>query len=294
MTPPGGAYAKALRIARTEGHRIQCQSGMDACYKAKEKGANVVKQWDATLDSNTRESHSQVDGEIRELDEKFSNGLMFPGDPSGGPGEVVNCRCALLQRAKWGLDKAELQTLKDRAEFFGLDKSNQFDDFKKKYLKATSDVPTIDNLSKNGIIKSGAVSGARNPFSDEAKEHAEKYYGLVRSMKTDVSKIAQTTGISENEVQSIKNFIFYEKHDLGGSELEYFEPDFMMAESWQRLILGNPEPHDITLLKHELLEKDLMSQGLSQEVAHIKASNTYNYSNEAGEYYAKVEKHKTK
>lgn len=67
-----------MRIARTEGHRIQCQSGMDACYKAKEKGANVVKQWDATLDVKTRTSHVQVDGEIRELDEKFSNGLMFP------------------------------------------------------------------------------------------------------------------------------------------------------------------------------------------------------------------------
>ncbi len=92
-------FNNAVRIARTEGHRIQCQSGMDACYKAKEKGADVVKQWDSTLDGSTRESHIQVDGEIRELDEKFSNGLMFPGDPSGGAAEVVNCRCALLQRA---------------------------------------------------------------------------------------------------------------------------------------------------------------------------------------------------
>ena len=129
-------YNNAVRIARTEGHRIQVQSAMDACHKAKEKGADVVKQWDATLDTRTRDSHQAVDGEIRELDKPFSNGLMFPGDPSGGAAEVVNCRCALLQRAKWALDEDELQTLKERAEYFGLDKTENFDDFKKTYLKA--------------------------------------------------------------------------------------------------------------------------------------------------------------
>ncbi len=133
-------YNNAVRIARTEGHRIQVQGTMDACYKAKEKGADVVKQWDSTLDSSTRESHAAVDGEIRELDKPFSNGLMFPGDPSGGAAEVVNCRCALLQRARWALDDDELQTLKDRAAYFGLDKAETFEDYKKKYLKAAEQI----------------------------------------------------------------------------------------------------------------------------------------------------------
>lgn len=132
-------FNNAVRIARTEGHRIQVQSSMDACYKAKEKGANVVKQWDSSLDARTRESHTKVDGEIRELDEKFSNGLRFPGDPHGKAGEVINCRCALLQRAKWALDEDELETLKKRAEYFGLDKSEDFEDFKNKYLKAVQE-----------------------------------------------------------------------------------------------------------------------------------------------------------
>lgn len=101
---PGGSLAYSMRIARTEGHRIQVQSAMDACHKAKEKGADVVKQWDSTLDARTRTSHQHVDGEIRELDKPFSNGLMFPGDPDGGAAEVVNCRCALLQKARWELN----------------------------------------------------------------------------------------------------------------------------------------------------------------------------------------------
>lgn len=138
-------YNNAVRIARTEGHRIQCQAGMDACEKAKEKGADVVKQWDATLDDRTRESHVAVDGQIRELDKPFSNGLMFPGDPSGGAGEVINCRCALLQRARWALDEDELQTLQDRAEYFGLDKAETFEDYKQKYLKAAEQSVTPES-----------------------------------------------------------------------------------------------------------------------------------------------------
>lgn len=132
--------SRAKTIARTEGHRIQQTSSRDAQYAAKKKGADVLKQWDAALDGRTRDSHARVDGEIRELDEKFSNGLMFPGDPSGGAAEVVNCRCTSNTRARWALDDAELQTLKERAEYFGLDKTANFEEFKQKYLKATESV----------------------------------------------------------------------------------------------------------------------------------------------------------
>lgn len=128
--------SRAKTIARTEGHRIQQTSARDAQYAAKKKGADVVKQWDAALDGQTRDSHARVDGEIRELDEKFSNGLKYPGDPSGGAAEVVNCRCTANTRARWALDDEELQTLKERAEYFGLDKTENFEDFKQKYLKA--------------------------------------------------------------------------------------------------------------------------------------------------------------
>lgn len=128
--------SNAKRIARTEGHRIQQTSSRDAQYAAKKKGCDVVKQWDASLDSRTRDSHARVDGEIRELDEKFSNGLMFPGDPSGSAAEVINCRCTSNTRARWALDDGELQTLKERAEYFGIDKADNFEDFKNKYLKS--------------------------------------------------------------------------------------------------------------------------------------------------------------
>lgn len=136
----GAPLSRAKTIARTEGHRIQQMSTVDAQQAAKAKGADVVKQWDAALDGRTRESHRRVDGEIRELDEKFSNGLMFPGDPSGGAAEVVNCRCTSNTRARWALGEEELQTLKDRAEYFGLDKTKNFEEYKEKYLTAADKV----------------------------------------------------------------------------------------------------------------------------------------------------------
>lgn len=147
-----------MRICRTEGHRIQVQSSMDACKAAKDNGCDVVKQWDATLDKRTRKSHQRVDGEIREMDEPFSNGLMFPGDPAGGASEVINCRCALLQRAKWALDEDELETLKERAEYYGLtaEKNSTFEDFKAKYLVAAQ--ATNSGYAGKGVDNSPDVS----------------------------------------------------------------------------------------------------------------------------------------
>ena len=127
----------AYRIARTEWHRIQNQSSMDAANKDKENCADVVKQWDATMDSRTRPHHRQLDRQIWELDKQFEvagRKAMYPSG-FGIAAEDIHCRCALLQRAKWALDESELETLKERASHFKLDKTKDFNDFKNKYLE---------------------------------------------------------------------------------------------------------------------------------------------------------------
>ena len=142
-----GLY-NALRIARTEGHRIQIQSALDAQKAAKAQGCDVVKQWDSTLDGRTRPTHRMLDGQIREIDEDFettnAKGVTIK---AAGPGlfgraaEDIHCRCAVLQRAKWALDDEELEVLKERAKFFGLDKQQDFDSFKAKYIDVTQPAP---------------------------------------------------------------------------------------------------------------------------------------------------------
>lgn len=133
--------SNANRIVRTEGHRIQQASADDARNAAKARGADVVKQWDASLDGATRPLHRQLDGQIREVDEPFEAGgrkVMYPG-AFGTPDQDCNCRCVALTRARWALDAKELETLKERAKYFGLDKTEDFNDYKRKYLKAAKE-----------------------------------------------------------------------------------------------------------------------------------------------------------
>lgn len=220
-TPFNKAYNRAMTIARTEGHRIAVQSADHAQHKAKEKGADIVKQWDSTLDGKTRDSHRKVDGEIRELDEKFSNNLMFPGDTSGGAEEVVNCRCALLQRAKWALDDDELNTLKERASYFGLDKTKDFEDFKGKYLNV-SEKPTIklkeyedefmkltDGYSYDDFIKDfGSIKDGFEGSSDEeiqkAKSIAEKILSLRSELKVGEQSLKNAVRSKEESLEILK------------------------------------------------------------------------------------------
>ena len=84
--------SRATLIARTETHNT-VSTGTHETYKA----AGVKKQeWLTSMDGRERESHADVNGEVVGVDESFSNGLAYPGDPSGAPEEVCNCRCTLL------------------------------------------------------------------------------------------------------------------------------------------------------------------------------------------------------
>lgn len=142
--------SNAYRIARTEGHRIANSAAFDAQEKAKEKGADVVKQWDATLDGRTRLTHRELDGQIREIDESFEiagHKAMFPGN-FGIPSEDCNCRCQLLQRARWALASGftkydnfteeirRFNSPEDYAEF----QKWYFSDENVKYMKYVSDL----------------------------------------------------------------------------------------------------------------------------------------------------------
>ncbi len=151
----------------------------------------------------------------------------------------------------------------------------------------TKDLQTTTQKDK---ITSGAITGALNPDSKQALNHAKQYYESVRHMKTDVLKIARNTGYSEEEIEEIKRFVFFDKHDLGGAEPRRFDESYEMAQSWQRLIDGkNIQPHDLTMLEHEKMEQRLMGEGKAQAEAHIETSRLYNYAKEAAEFYDKTQ-----
>lgn len=143
----------AQRIARTEGHRIQQEAAYTAQQEAKKAGADVVKQWDATLDDRTREDHRILDGTLAEVDEEFTvsgHKALYPGG-FGVPSEDIHCRCAILQRAKWALDEDELERLRQRASYYDLDKTDSFQAFKDKYLQLPEDAVTEPRISSPSL-----------------------------------------------------------------------------------------------------------------------------------------------
>ena len=96
-------YNAAMRNARTASGAARHAGHDAAARRAVEAGVPMVKQWSATMDSRTRDSHLLMDGEEAEVGQPFSNGLEYPNDPSGPPEEVYNCRCGYLTFIK-GVD----------------------------------------------------------------------------------------------------------------------------------------------------------------------------------------------
>lgn len=89
---------KSLLIARTETTRVENLARRDTFKNAEKIGIELEKEWISTIDSRTRSSHQSLMLEKKPLDKPFSNGLMFPGDPSGSAKEVCRCRCTMVSK----------------------------------------------------------------------------------------------------------------------------------------------------------------------------------------------------
>lgn len=92
---------RAETIARTEamqtlhiGQHAAYQQAIDQGLASPEE---ILRVWESSGDGRTRESHDEMNGQEVPWGEPFKTPsgvfLMFPGDPSGPPEEIINCRC---------------------------------------------------------------------------------------------------------------------------------------------------------------------------------------------------------
>ena len=86
----------SVRTARTLTTQCENKGRLDRMENLSEQGLKMKKTWISTDDERTRESHALMDGETVDIDEPFSNDLMYPADPDGDPSEVYNCRCTMV------------------------------------------------------------------------------------------------------------------------------------------------------------------------------------------------------
>lgn len=88
---------RSVVIARTEVIGASNYGAFDG-YR---QGGAEKKGWLATRDERVRDAHAQADGQVVELAQPFlvdGEPLMYPGDPSGSPGNVIQCRCTVEPR----------------------------------------------------------------------------------------------------------------------------------------------------------------------------------------------------
>ena len=132
------SFNNAVRIARTEGHRINQEATFNCQTEAKKRGCEILKRWDSTLDKRTRRTHQELDGQTVEVDEPFTirgHTAMYPSG-FGVASEDINCRCCSLQIAKWLLDDEEFTKYDgDERELRHFESIDDYEKFKSEFWK---------------------------------------------------------------------------------------------------------------------------------------------------------------
>lgn len=100
-----GDATKAMRIARTEGHRAQESGKYDAASHANNNGVVTMKEWNSMEDRRVRRGvadHRQLNETKIPNDELFDDGLSEGPAPGLLPAAAssINCRCFLTYSIK--------------------------------------------------------------------------------------------------------------------------------------------------------------------------------------------------
>lgn len=95
----GGNAYNAERVIRTEAHRTMIEGSLASYDAAEELGVKSRRMWVATLDTRTRDTHGDIDGQYAG-DEgffTFSDGVSTRGPGLSGYAEHdINCRCRVI------------------------------------------------------------------------------------------------------------------------------------------------------------------------------------------------------
>ena len=92
------AYASAVGSVREYITGTENAARQYIFSRAADAHLTLEKTWNGILDHRIRAAHRAAHGQTVPLNAPFSVGgeaLMFPGDPSGSPGNIRNCRCSM-------------------------------------------------------------------------------------------------------------------------------------------------------------------------------------------------------
>ena len=140
--------------------------------------------------------------------------------------------------------------------------------------RLTSDNNRVIIKEKGGRYAVGSTAWFKQ--QERRDKQAEKAYQEI-AKADNIQKIADVSGMSIEEVQQIKNHVFFDEHILYDGKSRFF-PDYNMAVAFKRLENGTPEERDILLLKHELFESQCEKKyNLTASEAHAMATEKYDW-----------------
>ena len=137
----------------------------------------------------------------------------------------------------------------------------------------------------DSLVSSGSISEARGDVEKQKSDFAIKYYEqLKNSNRADVvEKMVKSSNLPHSTVSKALEHILDNQYLLWDFEafeerMMNFYPHYDMAQSFQRLYLGNPKKYDILMLQHESLESYYMNQlKMDYDEAHKRANLKFNY-----------------
>lgn len=193
----------ALTNARTAMTGAQNAGRLDSYIAMKKMGIKLRKQWMATLDERTRTSHQEMDGEIVDIEEKFSNELEYPGDPEGHPREVYNCRCTMIadlpdfppenmQRLD-NIDKTPIDyvTYKEWAQ----------EKFRKQKIGTTQGVAVTNTGGSVGQVQQNNKPRTAQYINNITEVGLNNSPGAKRRVQTAIDSTAQALGVTSQQAK---------------------------------------------------------------------------------------------
>lgn len=217
-------YRQAMRIVRTEGGRVKSEAKLNSMKAAKDEGADIVKQWDATFDGKTRAEHRYLDGQIREIDEPFtdSQGREAQAPHKFGVAAMdINCRCIVVERARWAVEGEEMPNKVDNATGDFVEAKN-YRDWKEKYQKKQAEEKPTSNNAKVFDKNSKSLPNKDDYFKTTSGELVKikevNDYNGIKSVSLENGQNIVLGNVKDNTIKTVTK----EQQEIMDNAVEYY------------------------------------------------------------------------
>lgn len=261
----------AARTAQTLITAAENKGRQDSYDRAEKDGVIIEKEWIATIDHATRDSHRDLDGTSVPEDKPFDNGLMYPGDPSGRAEEVYNCRCTMAAIVK-GFTSQLTGEYKEHTERGGA----ETEDEKAARKERETALGELEDYTEAYNIQHSPVNKLKNPLSDD--EIIEKLSGADRTKGScaslALSYCGNKAGLDVTDYRGGQSRSLFSEKSIGrrviktaGAELTIVDADTIRENNGLRYVskllhdLPNGEQYYVSFAQHAAIVRNDAEMG---------------------------------